>query len=121
MTNKIFDLKVRVVNFGRNLISFCNQIEKNEVTRPLITQLVKSGTSIGANYFEADNSESRQDFIHKINISRKEAAETKFFLQMIVEASPKQKTKARVLYKEANELHLIFNKISSKTKSNTKS
>ena len=80
---KVFDLIERTSIFGENIIRFCNSMPRTVVTTPLIYQLVKAGTSIGANYHEADNAESRRDFRHKIGICRKESKETEFFLRMI--------------------------------------
>jgi four helix bundle protein len=77
----------------------------------LIEQLVGAGTSVGANYCEADDGVSRKDFKNKIGTCRKEARETKFFLRMIATAEPSLKSEARILWQEAKELHLIFSKI----------
>lgn len=75
---------------------------------PIINQLVRAGTSVGANYCEADEAESKRDFRHKIAICRKEAKETKYWLRMIAKAAPAHKSAARALWREAKELHLIF-------------
>ena len=83
----------------------------NEITKPLINQLVKAGTSCGANYSEADDAESRPDFKHKIGICKKESRETKHFLRMISVAVPQMKLPAMELWQEAKELNLIFNAI----------
>lgn len=66
--NKKYDLKKRTSRFGEDIIKFTKKIPKNVITIPIIGQLVKSGTSIGANYREADCAESKADFIHKIGI-----------------------------------------------------
>jgi four helix bundle protein len=63
---KVYDLEERTALFGEDIIAFARTIVKDEVTRPLIGQLVRSGTSIGANYMEADGAESKKDFLHKI-------------------------------------------------------
>ena len=109
--NKKFDLEERTAKFGEAIIHFCNNLPKNEITRPLINQLIKCGTSIGANYCEADDAESKRDFKHKIGISKKEAREAKHFLRMIAMAQPEKKDKARILWSEARELNLIPNSI----------
>ena len=109
--NKKYDLEERTAKFGEEIIRFAKDISKNEVTRPLITQLVKCGTSVGANYCEADDAESGRDFKHKIGICKKEAREVKHFLRMMVVAVPEVKEGARILWQEAKELNLIFNKI----------
>ena len=109
-----FDLEERTAKFGEAVIDFANSLPKNEVTRPLITQLVKCGTSTGANYCEADDAESRRDFKHKIGICKKESRESKHFLRMISRAVPEKANEARALWKEARELNLIFNSIYNK-------
>ena len=108
---KIYDLEERTAKFGEEILKFAQKISPNPVTVPLISQLVKSGTSIGANYCEADDAESGQDFKHKIGISKKEARETKHWLRMIAITCPDSKEEARKLWPEAKELHLIFNSI----------
>jgi len=73
-----YDLEERTACFGEAIIVFAKKIPKDVMTKPLINQLVKSGTSVGANYSEADDAESRADFKHKIGICKKEARETKY-------------------------------------------
>jgi four helix bundle protein len=109
--SRAFDLEERTATFAERVIDFAIEVERNPVTLPLITQLVRAGTSIGANYCEADDAESRKDFRHKIGMCRKEARETKYWFRMIARAAPMSKQSARPLWKEAKELHLIFCKI----------
>ena len=80
----------------------------------MISQLIKSSTSVGANYCEADDAESKKDFKHKISICKKEARETKHWLRMIAVAIPELKDGSRKLWQEAKELNLIFNAIVNK-------
>ncbi len=94
--------------FGEAVIEFCLTLPFNPVSSSIIKQLVDASTSVGANYCEADDAESKRDFRHKIAICRKEAKETKFWLRMVAKAVPAQKLPARRLWKEAKELHLIF-------------
>jgi len=112
--NKQFDLEERTAKFGEDVVRFAKDMPKNEVTRPIITQLVKCGTSIGANYCEADDAESRRDFKHKIGICKKESREAKHFLRIAAVAVPEMKERARKLWQEAKELNLIFNSIYKK-------
>lgn len=116
ITNKIYDLEERTAKFGEDIIRFCKLIPRGPITDPLIIQLIKAGTSVGANYCEADDAESKQDFKHKIGICKKESRETKHFIRMVAVAVPELKEKARVLWTEAKELNLIFNKIYRKVK-----
>jgi len=106
-----YDLEERTATFGENIIRFCKKVHQSPITDPIIKQLIKAGTSIGANYCEADDAESKADFKHKIGICKKESRECKHFLRMIVVAVPGLKEEARVLWQEAKELHLIFNTI----------
>jgi len=103
-----YDLEERTALFGEAVIDFCLTLSANPVSSPLISQLVAAATSVGANYCEADEAESKKDFRHKIAICRKEAKETKFWLRMIARAEPSKKRMARELWGEAKELHLIF-------------
>ncbi len=117
MTNQIqnqkshYDLEERTAKFGEDIIEFMKSIPDTPVNRPLINQLVRSGTSIGANYMEADAAESKKDFRHKISIVKKESKETMHWLRMIAKANPERKTDCRRLWKEAHELVLIFSAI----------
>jgi four helix bundle protein len=108
---RVYDLEERTAKFGEDVIKFCKEVPRNTITIPLINQLVKAGTSTGANYCEADDAESKQDFKHKIGICKKESRESKHFIRMIAVAVPELKEEARVLWQEAKELNLIFNKI----------
>src|SRR6188474_360505 len=103
-----FDLEERTARFGESVIAFAKKIPRNPVTVSLISQVVRSGTSIGANYCEADDAVSKKDFRNKIGTCKKEARETKYWLRMIGGAEPDMKNEARVLWQEAKELHLIF-------------
>ena len=108
---QIYDLEERTARFGEAIIDFTNSIPRTPVTRPLIEQLVACGTSVGANYCEADDAVSKKEFRLRCGTCKKEARETKYFLRMVVRAVPELKTPARALWSEARELHLIFAKI----------
>ncbi|MBI4653037.1 four helix bundle protein [Candidatus Kuenenbacteria bacterium] len=113
-----YDLEERTAKFGENIIKFARKIPKDVVTIPIISQLIRSGTSVGANYCEADDAETKKDFNHKIGICKKEARESKHWLRMTVVTIPELTEEARKLWTEAKELNLIFNAIirSSKKK-----
>ena len=106
-----FELDERTAEFGEMVIDFVKNVPVNPVTRRLIEQLVGAGTSVGANYCEADEAVSRKDFKHKIHICKKESREAKFFIRMIVRAVPGLREDAKHVWQEAKELHLIFAKI----------
>ncbi|MBU1102212.1 four helix bundle protein [Patescibacteria group bacterium] len=111
MANKEYNLEERTAKFAEEILKFAAKIPKNSINNSLITQLVKSGTSIGANYCEANGADSKKDFSHKISICKKETKETKYWLRIIVSANPSLKDEARKLWKEAEEFNLIFSKI----------
>ncbi len=115
-SNKKFDLEERTAVFGENVIVFARGIKLDEVNKPLIRQIVRSSTSIGANYMEADGGVSKKDFRNKIGTCKKEAKETKHWLRMISKSNPEKTEECRVLWKEAHELVLIFSKIFSNSK-----
>ena len=106
-----YDLEERSAKFGEDIVEFVKSLEKNGINKPLISQVVRSGTSIGANYCEADGAESKKDFRHKIALCKKECKETKHWFRMIAKANPNQTEQARKLWREAQELTLIFSSI----------
>ena len=110
-TQRVYDLEERTARFGEAVIDFAKAIQQDVVTNRIINQLVGAATSVGANYVEADDAVSKKEFLKSIGTCRKEARETKHFLRMIVRAVPELKPKARTLWLEAKELHLIFSKI----------
>lgn len=113
-----YDLEERAAKFGEKMIKFCKTIKLDSLTRPLVTQAVRSSTSVGANYMEANQGSSRKDFKNKIRISQKEANETKHWLRMLAIAIPDKKERCRELWREAHELTLIFAKISKSCNEN---
>ncbi|MCX6702885.1 MAG: four helix bundle protein [Candidatus Wolfebacteria bacterium] len=117
--NPKFDLEERTAKFGEDIIEFAKKISKTPITLPLISQLVRSGTSVGANYCEADCAESRKDFEHKLGICKKESKESKHWLRMIAMAIPDLKDDAKSLWRECNELNLIFSSIVNKSRQKT--
>jgi len=111
--NSSYDLEERTAKFGEEIIILAKKIVKNTVTIPILDQLIKSGTSMGANYCEANNASSKRDFRNKIYICKKEANETKYWLRILAKAVPELKEKIRKLWQEAQELNLIFQKIAN--------
>jgi len=111
-----YDLEERTAKFGENIIDFVKRLSENTINKPLISQIIRSATSIGANYMEANQASSKRDFRNKIHICRKESNETKHWLRMISKANQDKNEECRKLWKEAHELTLIFSKISLKCK-----
>ena len=103
-----YDLVERTTKFSKEVLDFVKKIPENTITKPLINQLVRSATSIGANYCEADEASSKKDFINKACIAKKETKETKYWIQLIAHTVPNLKDEARKLWREAQELNLIL-------------
>jgi len=114
------ELEKRTLEFSKNLITILQKLPTNLINNKLICQVVASGTSIGANYREANASESPKDFKHKINISFKEAKETRYWLDVIIHANPIYSDKLSILRKESDELARIFGAIVTSCRKNAK-
>lgn len=108
---KKYNLAERTTKFGTDTIVFVKSIKETNINRSVINQLVRSATSIGANYMEADCAESKKDFNHKIGICKKESKETTHWMHMLATAEPNTKEECRRLWQEAHELTLIFSAI----------
>lgn len=105
------NLETRTIQFGKEIIRLAKSIKFNLVSSKVLDQLVRSGTSIGANYMEAINASSRKDFKNKIFICKKEAQETKYWLMMLLECEPLRDEEIGGLAQECHEFNLIFQKI----------
>jgi four helix bundle protein len=114
---KKYDLEERTAKFGESIIEFCMSLLQDAISRPLISQIIRSGTSIGANYMEANGASSPKDFRNKIYICKKESGETKYWLRMLAKRFPEKADQTKNLWKECQELTLIFQKIVSTLKS----
>lgn len=113
-----YDLEERTSVFSENLIDMFKKCPKNVITIPLINQGIRSGTSIGANYCEANGASSNKDFKNKIFICKKEGKESMYWLRLIGGTLDEKELKedCRKLWQEAKELTLIFSKIAFSTK-----
>ena len=108
---KRYDLEERTAQLGEAVIELVKTLRQDPINSPLISQIVRAATSVGANYVEADGAESKRDFQHKISICKKEAKETRHWLRMIAQANPTRQAGCQALSKEAHELTLIFSSI----------
>ncbi|OIO19955.1 MAG: four helix bundle protein [Candidatus Magasanikbacteria bacterium CG1_02_32_51] len=113
---KVYDLVERTGKFGEDIIVFLKTLVRDVINNRLIDQIIRSATSIGANYMEADGAESKKDFIHKMAICKKEAKETEHWLKMLAKANDSRIDECRKLWKEVHELTLIFSSILNKSK-----
>lgn len=108
-----YDLESRTTEFGKSVIRFVRLLKTTVVNQNIIGQVLRSSSSVGANYREANGASSKKDFVNKIHICRKEIQETKHWLELLAEAEPEQAEVLRTIWKEAHELTLIFNRIAT--------
>jgi four helix bundle protein len=111
---KKYDLEERTENFAKNVIVFVKEAPKTIANCEIIKQLVRSAGSIGANYIEANEALSKKDFRHRIKICRKEAKESRYWLNLI-EVTEKQEDRRQRLRTEVTELMKIFGAIVVRT------
>jgi four helix bundle protein len=111
-----YDLEERTAKFGEEIIKFCKKLKQDAINKPIINQIIRSATSVGANYMEANSASSKKDFKNKIYICKKEIQETKHWLRMMANCEPEKREELVRLWKECQELILIFGKIISKLK-----
>ena len=110
-----FDLEERTARFGEAVVAFAKKVPLNDVNRSLVSQLIRAATSIGANYAEADDCDSKKDVRFKIGLCRREARETKHWIRMVVASEQQLREEARAIWQEAKELNLIFGAIRRRT------
>jgi len=115
ITKHNFDLEERTLEFAKNVIRLCKKLPQNVINRELISQLIRASGSVGANYREANEALSKKDFKHRIKISRKEAKESHYWLELLKEANPEYTEEIDTLQTEAIELKKIFSSIANKS------
>ena len=109
-----FDLEPRTLTFAKSVLHLCQKLPNNVVDYKLIDQLIRSAGSIGANYREANDALGKKDFANRLRISRKEAKETIFWLELVKEANPNLETEILKLIDECSQLRNIFSSIINK-------
>lgn len=108
-----YELEERTLRFSRDVIEICNILREDKRVKPITEQLYRSATSIGANYREANGSSSKNDFKNKIHICKKEARETKYWLELLLITSDKYHGEIKSLIDEDQQFILIFGKITA--------
>jgi four helix bundle protein len=118
MENKDFakQLEKRTKRFAITIIKLSSSLQHTPEGRVIRNQITKSGTSIGANYREANRARSKADFSNKISIAESEASETAYWLEIIEELEWVENQTVQVVAKEANELLAIFTSIGKNMK-----
>jgi four helix bundle protein len=112
---KHYDLEERTERFAVAVLSTCKKITNNIENRELISQVVRSASSVGANYIEANEALGKKDFAYKIRICRKEAKETRYWLRLIVAVNHDLEKSVKDLIQESTELMNIFGAILKKS------
>ena len=113
--SKQYSLEDRTLEFAKMVIRLSKELPNNTVNFKLIDQIIRSAGSIGANYREANDSLGKKDFIHRLRISRKEAKETTFWLELILEANPNLRDNIDKLIDESRQLRNILSSIITKS------
>lgn len=116
--NNRYDLKERTTVLAETILSLIKKTKANDVNKNIVAQLSRSGTSVGANYMEADGAESRKDFEHKMSICRKEAKETMYWVRLLSGEDFMNIEECRKIWKEAQELVFIFSAIITSSRKN---
>ncbi len=116
----VFDLRVRTKDFALRIVKMFVALPKTEEARVLGKQVLRSGTSIGANYREAHRSRSKMEFVAKIGDCLKEADETSYWLELLIESGIVPAAKLTVLQDECQQLLAILTTISKNTKKRMK-
>ena len=114
--NKPYDLEKRTLEFAKDVIRLCKSLPKNIISTKIISQVVRSSGSVGANYREANEKLSKKDFIHRMRIARKECKETSYWLELLKEIGEDFMDDINACMKESQELRSIFTAIIDKTK-----
>lgn len=109
--SKQYDLEERTAKFAESVIELLKKLPRNSINKRMVEQCMGSAGSVGANYCEANEAESKRDFQHKISISKKETKETKHWIRLLAKANPEFKKEFRIIWQEAQELLLIFSSI----------
>jgi len=106
-----FDLAERTAKFGEAVIELVLPIDRNDVTGPLIRQVVRAAGSVGANYAEADDSQTPKEKKYRMGLARRESKESRHWLRLLARATPDQREAIRLIWREADELNRIFSSI----------
>ena len=115
-----YQLEKRLIKFSTVIIVYCKKLNTNHTNKSTVNQLIRSATSIGANYIEANNSSSYKDFRHKISISLKEANETKYWLNILKNTEYNHNIFFLHAEKECQEIIKILQTITTKLYKNRK-
>ena len=109
-------IKVKTFDFAKRIVKLSGYLKKVHKEETLSRQLLRSGTSIGANVAEAEQAQSRNDFISKMSIALKETAETKYWLRLLSETGYLSQKESTSILHDCNEIESILVSIVKTTK-----
>lgn len=111
MEQRKFDLEERIYILSKKILIICKSLPETTISRPLISQLIRSATSIGANYMEGNGSVSKKDLINKISLARKEAKETIYWTRLLAFLFVEKTNEFQSISQEVQEFIYIFSSI----------
>ena len=110
-----YDLQTRLLNFSKHILITIKSIPVSLHNKNILSQVIRSGTSIGANYTEANDALGKKDFLHRLRIARKEAKETIYWLELLITVEPDHKDSIQKLVDEAVQVRNILSAIINKS------
>lgn len=116
MSDKKYDLEERTFQFARQVAVVSKKLVRTLSNAVYVKQLLRSSSSVGANYVEANESLGKKDFLMHVRICRKEAKESRYWLRLVVETNTEAPPEVQALHNEATELLKIFSAIIEKSK-----
>ena len=114
-TSKQYDLEKRTYDFGRNVLMLIVNLPKNSVNYKLTDQVIRSATSVGSNYLEANDSLGKKDFLMRMRIARKEAKETAYWLRLLFDFNVDFQKDLAGLIDECGQIKKILSAITVKS------
>lgn len=120
MEGNKYDLEDRTLIFSKRILKMTKALINNDINRHFINQIVRSSTSVGANYREANDALGKNDFVHRLKIARKEAKETTYWINLIIENNKNLENRISNLLTESVELTKILSSIIKKSQDKQK-
>jgi len=115
MDDKKYDLENRTLEFSKRILKLVKTLPKDDINKCYSNQIIRSGSSVGANYREANDALGKKDFVHRMKIARKEAKETTYWLELIKEHNIILASRMKLLLQESIEITKILSAIISKS------
>jgi four helix bundle protein len=107
----VYDLEDRTLELAKRISRLCRFLSKDIVNTEYIKQIIRSGSSVGANYREANEALGKKDFLFRLKISRKECKETIYWVELIIESNQHLEERIKPLLSECIEIRNILSKI----------